>query len=142
MPFWAGMLTERQHPHPKLGRAVRQAAWDLYFRHDPVCAPPDFVTDPGIDLDAVLGGQPVLILRGKLVQANRQTLLSGASSEDIDEHIREVKRMRDRVGRTFRKPCCRSKENRTSRLEHPMCRPLPVAHSDELDARPDLTWPH
>ena len=84
---------EPQHPHPELGRAVRQAAWDLYFRHDRVCAPPDFVTDPGIDLDAVLSGQPVLILRGKLPQAARQTLLSGASSEDIDEHIREVKRM-------------------------------------------------
>ena len=29
MPFWAGMLTERQHPHPELEKAVRQAAWDF-----------------------------------------------------------------------------------------------------------------
>ena len=64
MPFWAGMLTERQHPHPELEAAVRQAAWNLYFRHDPVCAPPDFVTNPGIDLDEILGGQPLLILAG------------------------------------------------------------------------------
>ena len=62
MPFWAGMLTERQHPHPELERAIRQAAWEIYFRDDPVCAPPDFVTDPGIDLGAILRGQPVLIL--------------------------------------------------------------------------------
>ena len=62
MPFWAGMLTERQHPHPELERAIRQAAWEIYFRDDPVCAPPDFVTDPGIDLGAILCGQPVLIL--------------------------------------------------------------------------------
>ena len=32
MPFWAGMLTEDQHQHPELERAIRQAAWDLYFR--------------------------------------------------------------------------------------------------------------
>ena len=62
MPFWAGMLTERQHPHPVLQSAIRQAAWELYFRDDPVCAPPDFVTDPGIDLRSILCGQPVLIL--------------------------------------------------------------------------------
>ena len=62
MPFWAGMLTEKQHPHVELKQAVRQAVWDLYFRANPVCAPPDFVTDPGIDLAAVLLGQPVLIL--------------------------------------------------------------------------------
>ena len=63
MPFWAGMLTERQHPHPKLEAAVRQAAWDLYFRNDPVCEPPDCVDDPGIDLRHELGTQPIFVLR-------------------------------------------------------------------------------
>ena len=62
MPFWAGMLTERQHPHPVLESAIRQAAWELYFRDDPVCTPPEFVTDPGIDLDSILCRQPLLIL--------------------------------------------------------------------------------
>ena len=62
MPFWAGMLTERQHPHPTLEIAIRQAAWDLYFRNDPVCTPPDFVTEPGMNLDTILRGQPILIL--------------------------------------------------------------------------------
>lgn len=62
MPFWAGMLTERQHPHPELERAIRQAAWELYFRNDPVCPPLSFVTNPGIDLGSILSGQPILIL--------------------------------------------------------------------------------
>lgn len=62
MPFWAGMLTEKQHPHPQLEAAVRQAAWNLYFRVDPVCDPPEFVTNPGIDLGHLLGTQPIRVL--------------------------------------------------------------------------------
>ena len=73
MPFWAGMLTEEQHPHRLLALAVRQAAWDLHFRDNPVCTPPEFVTDPGINLDAVLGETPVLIL-AKHVPAADQAL--------------------------------------------------------------------
>ena len=62
MPFWAGMLTEDQHPHQDLMQAVRQASWDLYFRENPVCQPLYFVADPGLDLGAILGEQPLLIL--------------------------------------------------------------------------------
>ena len=62
MPFWAGMLTEQQHPHPEMERAIRQASWNLYFRDNPVCQPPEFVADPGLDLTALLAGQPILIL--------------------------------------------------------------------------------
>ena len=62
MPFWAGMLTEDQHPHPELQDAIKQASWDLYFRDNPVCHPPGFVEDPGVDLEAILAGQPLLIL--------------------------------------------------------------------------------
>ena len=91
MPFWAGMLTERQHPHPELERAVRQAAWDLYFRHDPVCAPPEYVSDPGTDLDAVLQGQPILLLAG--APAERSALPRGASDDEVNERIRELRRM-------------------------------------------------
>ena len=80
MPFWAGMLTERQHPHPELERAVRQAAWDLYFGDDPVCDPPEFVTDPGVDLDAMLGGQPILLLAGGSRLGARQRRASTAAS--------------------------------------------------------------
>ena len=63
MPFWAGMLTEDQHPHPELQKAIRQASWDLYFADDPVCQPPDFVENPGLDLASILREQPLLILR-------------------------------------------------------------------------------
>lgn len=62
MPYWAGMLTEAQHRHDVLEKAIRQAAWDLFFRFDPVCKPPSYVTDPGMNLEEVLGGRPILIL--------------------------------------------------------------------------------
>ena len=42
MPFWAGMLTEDQHPLPELQLAIKQASWDLYFQDNQVCEPPDF----------------------------------------------------------------------------------------------------
>lgn len=75
MPFWAGMLTENQHPHPELQQAIKQASWDLYFRHDPVCTPPSFVTDPGMDLNSVLEDQPVLLLAAdpKLVKGRNSS---------------------------------------------------------------------
>lgn len=63
MPFWVGMLTEEQHPHPLLERAIRQASFDLFFRNDPVCNPPAFVEDPGLDLAALLKGRPLRLLR-------------------------------------------------------------------------------
>ena len=62
MPFWAGMLTERQHQHPELEQAIRQASWDLYFRQNEVRQPPESVEDPGMDLSSLLAGQPILIL--------------------------------------------------------------------------------
>ena len=61
MPFWAGMLTEDQHPHHELQTAIRQASWDLYFSGNPVCQVPDFVNNPGMDLDNILDGHPLLI---------------------------------------------------------------------------------
>ena len=66
MPFWAGMLTEEQHLHEKLRDAVRQASWDLYFRDDPICNPPKYVKDPGVDLEAVLREHPLLIMEREL----------------------------------------------------------------------------
>ena len=62
MPFWAGMLTEKQHPHEKLECAFRQASWNLYFAENSVCDKPDFVENPGMDLDSILDGRPILIL--------------------------------------------------------------------------------
>ena len=62
MPFWAGMLTEDQHPHPELQAAIRRASWDLYFSDNPVCKTPDFVSEIDMDLNDVLEGNPLLIL--------------------------------------------------------------------------------
>ena len=62
MPFWAGMLPEDQHPHPELQTAIRQASWDLYFSDNPVCEAPNFVSDPGMDLAAILNGTPLMVL--------------------------------------------------------------------------------
>jgi hypothetical protein len=62
MPNWARNLTEDQHPHEAIRKAMRQASWDLFFRADPVCAPPAFVSDPGMDLGELLEDQPLLLL--------------------------------------------------------------------------------
>ena len=71
MPFWAGMLTENHHPLPELQRAIKQASWDLYFGEDPVCNPPDFVKDPGLDLSSTLGESPLLIMEREAVAKSR-----------------------------------------------------------------------
>ena len=63
MPFWAGMLTEDQHPHPELQAAIRQASWDLYFSANPEGKVPDFVSNAGINLAALLDGNPMKVLR-------------------------------------------------------------------------------
>ncbi|MXW93314.1 MAG: hypothetical protein F4114_17105 [Rhodospirillaceae bacterium] len=103
MPFWAGMLTEPQHPHPELEMAVRQAAWDLYFGDDPVCDPLEFVADPGIDLDAILGGQPILLLVGTSAPTGRLSLPAGASGDEIDARIREIKKSTNQSWSNLRK---------------------------------------
>ena len=95
MPFWAGMLTERQHPHPELERAIRQASWDLYFRNSPVCQPLDFVEDPGLDLSSLLGGQPLLILERTTPAATMRAGAAvpespGAAGSNIDR-VREIR---------------------------------------------------
>ena len=113
MPFWAGMLTERQHPDEELELAIRQASWDLYFRTNPVCRLPDGVGDPGLDLSSLLTGQPILILgkeglpqstvspdndsAGALsvptrtIRTRRQNSRPVAPSADIPDHVRAIK---------------------------------------------------
>ena len=102
MPSWAGDMTESQHPHPELQRALRQASWDLYFRSNPVCDPPDFVADPGMDLAAVLGGQPILLMRREGLSNSPQQRSSGSegpgSYENVFEHIKDIRR---RIGASW-----------------------------------------
>ena len=95
MPFWAGMLTERQNPHPELEQAIRQASWELYFRNNPVCQPPDFIADPGLDLSSLLVGQPLLILEKTASQAAKRTETAVFNSSDLSrgraERVRGIR---------------------------------------------------
>ena len=103
MPFWAGMLTERQHPHPELRQAVQQASWDLFFRDNPVCPPPDFVEDPGTDLDAALGDQPLLILVGETETPTRPPRPAGPAPRQ--EAFEIVKAMRTQTHQSWSNIC-------------------------------------
>lgn len=95
MPFWAGMLTERQHPLPELEEAIRQASWDLYFRGNPVCQPPEFVQNPGVDLASLLDGQPILVLYREASLAQRHPRSNRPdtpiSYESTFEHVRAIR---------------------------------------------------
>ena len=97
MPFWAGMLTEDQHPHPQLQRAIRQASWDLFFSDAPVCDPPSFVKDPGLDLPDLLAGQPLLILDreagadGERSHAGTRRTSPAAPGAGIPDQVRAIK---------------------------------------------------
>ena len=92
MPFWAGMLTEKQHPHPELQQAVRQASWDLFFRDNPVCTPPEFVSDPGINLASLLGDQPVLLLASETdTTPPAPSVPSDPSTRDSWERVKQLR---------------------------------------------------
>lgn len=62
MPFWVGMLTEDQHPHIELQKAIQQASYEIFFKSKPVCKPPPFVKDLGLDLSVLLGDQQINLL--------------------------------------------------------------------------------
>lgn len=83
MPFWAGMLTEDQHPHADLQCAIKQAGYDLFFRHNPVCPRPSFVANPGLNLRRLLGTTPVRILSHPRASSRPQTSSSSASEQVI-----------------------------------------------------------
>lgn len=102
MPFWAGMLTEEQHPHEQLEQAIRQASWDLYFGKNPVCEPPGFVEDPGLDLDSLLAGQPILILHRNTQKQEQEAKPNGAEGNTLYA-VREIRRQARQSWRSIRK---------------------------------------
>ena len=95
MPFWAGMLTEKQHPHPKLEKAIKQASWELYYRDNPECEPPNGVKDQNLDLTYLLDNQPILVLGKESVAQPTHVETSSRSSAnapgDKAETIRTVR---------------------------------------------------
>lgn len=102
MPFWAGMLTEDQHPLPELQLAIKQASWDLYFRDNWVCEPPDFVEDPSQDLLQMLDGQPLLIMGAEI---SSQNVPADGKSRTLDlsrlRPFEQVKAIRDHTNRSW-----------------------------------------
>ena len=104
MPFWAGMLTEQHHPHPELQTVIRQASWDLYFRDNLVCEPPEFVDDPGVNLDSLLNGQPILILHRETQSQGHAPLPKPTASKlpDTDDAAFDrVKEIRKRTNQSW-----------------------------------------
>lgn len=95
MPFWAGMLTERQHPHEQLETAIRQASWDLYFRTNPVCPSPASIENPGMDLSALLGGQPILILDRENLPGNPSSSI-GPKEQNLAIRSRRIRGSKNR----------------------------------------------
>ncbi len=109
MPFWAGMLTEQHHPHPELQTAIRQASWDLYFRDKLVCEPPDLVKNPGMDLDSLLNGQPILILhretqnQGQAPPPKPPVSKLPATDDAGFERVKEIRQQRHQSWKNIRK---------------------------------------
>ena len=102
MPFWAGMLTEDQHPLPELQTAIKQASWDLYFEDDPVCDPLDFVENPGEDLRQILAGQPILIMGSGMPV---QVVSSNQNAQTLDltglNQLEKIYAIRDHANRSW-----------------------------------------
>lgn len=101
MPHWAGMLTEAQHAHPLVERAVRQASWNLYFRISPVCVAPSFVSDPGLDLDGLLGVRPLLILARDSAPATSTAIPAVRLQGAIDSPADQVRALRRKTNQSW-----------------------------------------
>ena len=91
MPFWAGMLTEDQHPLRELQTAIKQASWDLYFRDDPICDVPDFVENQDVDLSRMLDGQPLLIMAAEPAVASNNSLALDLSGLNQFEQVKAIR---------------------------------------------------
>lgn len=94
MPFWLGMLTEDQHPHPRVVAVIRQVSFDLYFRNDPVCAQPDFVRDPEFAMPADGAEDSVRLLRPMREPRAAQARVVAGTSKGVDRVI-EIRKERN-----------------------------------------------
>ncbi len=94
MPYWLGMLTEDQHPHPDVARVIQQVSFDLYFREQPVCAMPGFVQDPAMDLSAFVAANPVRLLRPLEARARRVSASPVAGEAGAVERVLQIRKER------------------------------------------------
>jgi hypothetical protein len=94
MPFWLGMLTEDQHPHEELVRAIQQASFDLYFSNQPVCDQPSYVQNPGVDLSATLGGESIQVLAKDVdtFQGTRRKIAEITLPEDVRGRVLAIRK--------------------------------------------------
>gem|GEM_PF-1928419 len=108
MPYWLGMLTEDQHPHPAVARVIQQVSFDLYFRERPVCARPEYVRDPGMDLAALIASNPVRLLRPTAAAKQGQSLLAASSIEPSTamQKVIEIRKQRSQSWSNLRKAAC------------------------------------
>jgi hypothetical protein len=104
MPYWLGMLTEDQHQHPEVARVIQQVSFDLYFRERPVCARPEYVRDPGMDLAALVAANPVRLLRPTAASKQRQSLLvGGIEPSTAMQKVIEIRKQRSQSWSNLRK---------------------------------------
>lgn len=104
MPYWLGMLTEDQHPHPDVARVIQQVSFDLYFRERPVCERPEYVSDPGVDLAALLAANPVRLLGpATATKPRRLTTSSGIEPSTAMQKVIEIRKQRNQSWSNLRK---------------------------------------
>lgn len=108
MPYWLGMLTEDQHPHPDVARVIQQVSFNLYFREQPVCAQPEYVRDPSMNLAAFIASNPVRLLRPTAAVKQRQSLpaASGIEPSTAMQKVIEIRQQRSQSWSNLLKAAC------------------------------------
>jgi hypothetical protein len=104
MPYWLGMLTEDQHPHPDVARVIQQVSFDLYFRETPVCTQPESVSDAGMDLTTLLAAYPVRVLRPTETPKRRVSLpVGGVEPSTAMQTVLRIRKERSQSWSNLRK---------------------------------------
>ena len=83
-------------------------SFDLYFRERPVCARPEYVRDPGMDLAALIALNPVRLLRPATAAKQRQPLpaASGIEPSTAMQKVIEIRKQRSQSWLNLRKAAC------------------------------------
>lgn len=103
----------------------------MFFRDDPVCATPDYVSDPGLDLAELLADQPLLLLAPSVstTRAPRQRKRDYAD-DSVEEIVRAIRTERHHSWSNIRKAVASLQG-----LTHPPFGTINVANSAKSDVR-------